>query len=398
MGTTMALEGIKVVDMTRLAPGPYCTMFLADMGADVIKVEPGGGRAAMALLPQSARDEERRRAFNPEGRNKRSITLNLKIPQARDVFYRLARDADVLVEEFRPGVAARLGVDYETISAMNPSVVYCSLTGYGQNGPYREMAGHDINYLSIGGFQGITGEPGGRPVVPTNIIADYSAGGMQAAIGILTALVARQRTGRGQHVDVAMLDGVVSLMHTEASHYFSSGEVPGLGSLLGFLQGMPFYGLYQTKDGKYISLGAIEPWFYENLCKTLGREDLVQFQWADREKHKEIQAEFQEIFLTRTRDEWFELFKQTDTCAAPVLGVDEVFQDPQVLHRKMMVELDHPTLGKVRQVGISIKLSDTPGAVRSFAPTPGQHSDEILAALGYSSDEIAGLKSSGAVA
>lgn len=392
----MALEGIRVIDMTRLAPGPYCTMFLADLGADVIKIVPGGGRAAAAVLPEMAGEEERRRAYNAEERNKKSIVLNLRIPEARQVFYKLAEKADVIVEEFRPGVVKRLGVDYDTIREINPRIVYCSITGYGQDGPYRELAGHDVNYISTGGAQGILGKPGGQPVVPTNIIADYAAGGMHAAIGILAALLARERTGKGQHVDIAMLDGVVSLMHAEAASYFSTGQIPGLGHILMF-SGAPHYGVYETKDGKYVSLGALEPWFYENLCRALGREDFIPYEWSP-EKWDEISSTFRQIFLTKTRDEWVELLRQTDTCVAPVYSLDEVFSDPQVLHRKMVVELEDPKFGKAKQVGISIKLSDTPGAIRRVAPRPGEHTEQLLADLGYTEAEIGKLRQSGAVA
>lgn len=391
----MALEGIRVIDLTRLAPGPYCTMFLADLGADVIKIEPGGGRAALLILPQTDEEEVRRRAHNAEGRNKRSIVMNLKVREAQEVFYRLAEKADVIIEEFRPGVVKRLGVDYETIKRINPRIIYCSLTGYGQDGPYEQFAGHDINYISTAGAQGIIGERGGRPVVITNLIADYAAGGMHAAIGILAALMARERTGKGQHVDIAMTDGVVSMMHTEIASYFATGRVPTRGNILMF-SGSPFYGVYETKDGKYISLGALEPWFYENLCKSLGREDFVAHQWNE-EKWEEIGSCFSEIFLTKTRDEWVELLRQTDTCVAPIYSLDEISSDPQLVHRKMVVEIDHPTLGKVKQVGISVKLSETPGSIRSIAPRAGEQTEEILLDLGYTKEGIEELRKSGAV-
>jgi crotonobetainyl-CoA:carnitine CoA-transferase CaiB-like acyl-CoA transferase len=392
----MALEGIRIIDLTRLAPGPYCTMLLADLGADVIKIEPGGGRAALMVLPQTGEEEERRRAHNAEGRNKRSIVMNLKVKESREVFYKLAEKADVIIEEFRPGVMKRLGVDYETIKEINPRVIYCSLTGYGQDGPYEQFAGHDINYISIGGAQGIIGERGGRPVVITNLIADYAAGGMHAAIGILAALMARERTGKGQHVDIAMTDGVVSMMHSEVASYFATGRVPVPGNILMF-SGCPYYGIYETKDGNYISLGALEPWFYENLCKALGREDFVAHQWND-EKWEEIGSCFREIFLTKTRDEWVELLRQIDTCVAPVYSLDEISSDPQLVHRKMVVDIDHPTLGKVKQVGISVKLSETPGSIRSIAPRPGEHTEKILLDLGYTKEGIEELRKSGAIA
>jgi len=391
---TMALEGIKVLDLTRLAPGPYCTMFLADLGADIIKIEPGGGRAQAF---SGALAGEERRAYDAENRNKRSIVLNLKSQEARQIFYEMAKDADVIVEEFRPGVVKRLGVDYDTIKKMNPRIVYCSVTGYGQDGPYQDLSGHDINYISIAGAQSMIGERNGPPAAVANLIADYAAGGMQGAIGILAALMARERTGKGQYVDISMTDGVVSLMHAEAAQYFSSGFVPGRGDILSF-GGMPFYNIYQTRDGKYVSLGALEPWFYQNLCKALGREDFGPHEFDKGEKREEIFAYFRETFPTRTRDEWVELLRQADVPVAPVYSLDEVFDDPQMLHRKMVLEFDHPKMGKVRQVGISIKLSDTPGEVRSLAPLAGEHTDEILAALGYSKEKIAELRESGAVA
>jgi crotonobetainyl-CoA:carnitine CoA-transferase CaiB-like acyl-CoA transferase len=390
----MALEGIRVIDLTRLAPGPYCTMFLADLGADVIKVEPGGGRAG--VMSAMIAGDERTRLHNAEGRNKKSIVLNLKMEQGQEVFYKLAKTADVIVEEFRPGVTKRLNVDYETIRKINPRVVYCSLTGYGQDGPYEQFAGHDINYISTAGAQGMIGERGGRPIVITNLLADYAAGGMHAAIGVLAALMARDRTGKGQHVDIAMTDGVISLMHAEAANYFATGRVPSTGDILMF-GGAPFYNIYETKDGKYVSLGTLEPWFYENLCKALGREDFIAHEFSG-EKWAEINSFFREVFLTKTRDEWVNLLRQTDTCVAPVYSLDEVFSDPQVVHRKMVVEIDHPTIGKVKQVGISIKLSETPGEIRSLAPKAGEHTEELLLDLGYTKENIEELRKSGAIA
>jgi len=393
---TMALDGIKIIDLTRLGPGPYCTMLLADMGADVIKIEAGGGRAAQTIEAMDAEVEERRRAFNAEGRNKRSIVLNLKMDEAREVFYKLIKEADVVIEEFRPGVLKRLGADYDTISKINPRIILCSITGYGQDGPYAQLPGHDINYLSMAGAQSMIGPRGGPPVMMFNLIGDYSGGSMQAALGIMMALIARARTGRGQHVDSSMTDGIVSLMHGEAAGYFDTGRVPGRGDLL-VIGGAPFYGIYETKDGKYVSIAALEPWFYANLCELLGREDLLPCEW-DATKWDEISAEFCEIFGTKTRDEWVELLRQKDVCVAPVYAVDEVFEDPQMVHRKMVVEIDHPTLGKVKQVGIGIKLSETPGVVRSIAPKPGQHTDEIMMSLGYTRDGIAEMRESGAIA
>jgi crotonobetainyl-CoA:carnitine CoA-transferase CaiB-like acyl-CoA transferase len=395
---TMALEGIKILDLSRLAPGPYCTMILGDLGAEVIRIDPGGGRATEAIFPMPAEEEERMRAYDSEGRNKKSIVLNLKTQEARQIFYKLAETADVVIEGFRPGVTKRLGVDYDTIKEKNPRIVYCSLTGYGQTGPYRDMVGHDIDYISIGGALGIIRERGGRPVPPGNLVADYAAGGMQAAIGILAALMARESTHKGQWVDIAMTDGVISLMHMAAAQYFQIGVVPGLSLDMSILTTgkIPHYNTYETKDGRYIGIGSLEPWFFQNLCRALGREDLSPYEWSI-EKWEEISSFFTETFRTKTRDEWFELLRQTDTCAAPVYSIDEVFSDPQVLERNMVVEVDHPKLGKVKQVGIGIKLSETPGAIRDPAPFPGEHTEEILLGLGYSKQQIKELGEAGAL-
>jgi crotonobetainyl-CoA:carnitine CoA-transferase CaiB-like acyl-CoA transferase len=393
----MALEGIKIIDLTRLGPGPFCTMLLADMGADVIKIEAGGGRAAQTIeTTMDSEVEERRRAFNAEGRNKRSIVLNLKMDEAREVFHKLVKDADVVVEEFRPGVLKRLGVDYETISKINPRIILCSITGFGQDGPYAQLPGHDINYISIAGAQSMIGPRNGPPVMTFNLIGDYAGGSFQAALGVTLALLARERTGKGQHVDISMTDGVVSLMHGEAATYFDTGRIPGRGDLL-VIGGAPFYGVYEAKDGKYVSIGALEPWFYSNLCELLERPDLLPYEW-DIMKWGELSEEFRKIFKTKTRDEWVELLRKKDVCVAPVNTVDETFKDPQVLHRKMLIELDNPRLGKVKQVGIGIKMSDTPGKVRAIAPKAGQHTDDILKGLGYDKKEVAKLKESGAVA
>jgi len=368
-------------------------MILGDLGADVTRIDPGGGRAATAAFPPPAGEESR--AYNPEGRNKKSIMLNFRTEEAREIFYKLAEQADVIIEGFRPGVTKRLGVDYDTIKEKNPRIVYCSLTGYGQEGPYRDMVGHDINYISIAGALGVIGEKGGRPVFPINLLADYAGGGMHAAIGILAALMARERTGKGQYVDIAMIDGVISLIHMPAAQYFRTGKAPQRGEDM-LSGGAPQYSVYQTKDGKYLSVGALEPQFYQSVCRALGREDLIPHQWSE-EKREEVFSIFREAFLTKTRDEWFELLRQTETCTAPVYSLDEVFSDPQVIQRDMALELDHPKLGKVKQVGISVKLSETPGAFRSFAPAPGEHTEEIMCELGYSKEQIDGFRKAGAI-
>ena len=395
----MALEKIKVVDLTRMAPGPFCTMVLGDLGADVIRVEePGGGRMARERATDSDERQARRNAaFNALNRNKRSVALNLKNPSARKILLELAKDADVFVEGFRPGVVSRLGCDYETLSALNPRLVYCSLSGYGQDGPYSRLVGHDINYISVGGALGVIGPPDGPPVIPYNIIADYAGGGLHAATAILAAIVARGHTGRGQYVDVAMSDGVTYMLASLMSAYFSDGLVaaPGAMSLNG---AAPYYNVYECRDGRYLSVGCIEPWFWATLCRALNREDLIPIQF-DTNSAEFIKSELRDIFLTKDREEWWDTLSRIDNIAvAKVSSLDEVASDPQNLRRNMVIQAGELDGLPVRQVGIGPKLSDTPGSVRSMGATTGQHTDETLAALGYSKDAIAAMRKSGAVA
>ncbi len=385
------LAGIKVLDLSRMGPGPFCTMLLADFGAEVIKIEqPGFG-----IIPVDV-DEETWAAYYAIDRNKRSITLDFKTTEARRIFHGMARTADVIIEGFRPGVAKRLELDYETARELNPRIIYCSLTGYGQDGPYHDLPGHDINYVSIAGALSAMAIRDGRPAVPLNMLGDYAGGGLQAAFGIVSGLLARDRTGRGQLIDIAMVDGVVSLLSWEASVFFAGGGVPKWGEtpLTG---GVPCGCVYKAKDGGFISLGCFEVKFWENLCRALEREDLIPYQFAQGDEKEDVMAQLEQIFLTKTKEEWFQLLSPKDIPITPVLELDEVFSDPQVVHRQMVVEVNHPKLGKVKQVGIGTKFSETPGEIRNTAPLPGQHTEEILAELGYSGGEIARLRKTGAI-
>lgn len=384
------LDGIRVLDMSGLAPGPFCTMMLGDMGADIVVIEatPGAGRR------MGGGGGERAQAFDPLRRNKRSIGLNLKDPQAQEAFLRLAEQADIVIEGYRPGVVKRLGVDYDTVSKRNPRVVYCSLSGYGQTGPYSNLVGHDINYISLGGALGAIGWPGTPPAIPLNLVADFAGGGLYAAFAILAAIIARQTTGRGQYIDMAMSDGVTSLLAMFTAQYFNGGIVPTAGA--DFLNGgIPAYNVYECSDGKWLSIGCLEPWFWTELCTAMDAEQFSGHQ-NDREKFPEMFGFFRGRFKEKTRDEWFEELRQRDIAVGPVLAMDEVFADPHVLHRQMVVEVDHPTLGKVRQVGIAAKLSDTPGSIRRTGPERGEHTDEVLREAGLSDAEVAALREAGA--
>jgi crotonobetainyl-CoA:carnitine CoA-transferase CaiB-like acyl-CoA transferase len=400
----LALEGIKVLDLTHLPPGGLCTMILGDLGADVIKVEapPGvGGRGAVIGLSPVGEEGRREAAFDALSRNKRSIGLNLRADKGREIFYQLVRTADVVAEGFRPGVVKRLGVDYEKIKSINPGIIYCSLSGYGQDGPYSNRSGHDVNYISIAGALNLIGYPDRPPAVPLNLLADFAGASLHGVMGILAALVARGKTGKGQHVDIAYTDGAISVLAWFISNYFSKGIMFNRGET--WLHGAyPYYGVYEAKDGKYVSIGCLEPWFWENLCRALGKEEYISYcispehflHKPEGEKWEEISSYLKQVFLTRTRDDWFDFLADKDVPVGKVYTFDEVFNDPQVLHRQMVLEIDHPTLGKVKHPGIAIKLSETPGEVRSLAPIFGEHTEEILHELSYNESQIEELRQS----
>ncbi len=402
-----ALDGITILDLTRTGPGPFCSMILGDQGAEIIKIEATtavGARQAGAS--QSPTGEARRREviYQAVHRNKKSIALNLKSENGCHIFYQLAEKSDVIIEGFRPGVVKRLNIDYETITKINPGIIYCSITGYGQDGPYRDLPGHNINYISIGGALNLIGDSNGQPVIPLNLLANLGSGGTQAGVGILSALIARSKTGKGQYIDISLTDTVISLLSYVTSGYFQHGVIIKRGeTALG--GGYPYYNVYETKDGKFITLGCIEPRLWENLCREIGKEDFISFHHeADHclhkpegEKWQEISSSLKQLFLTKTRDEWFELLSQKDIPIGKVYSLDEVFTDPQVLHRKMVIEVEHPTEGKIKQVGIAIKLSDTPGRVSSLPPLLGEHTEEILTGLGYNKQKINELRQEGII-
>ncbi len=332
------------------------------------------------------------------------MVLNLRSAEGLQIFLKLAEKADVIIEGFRPGVVKRLGIDYETLSKLNPRLVYCSISGYGQDGPYRDFPGHDINYISIAGALGLIGKRDGPPIIPSNFVGDWAGGALHAAIGILIALLARNNTGKGQYVDTSITDGAISLLSMLAPDYFLEGVIPERED--SHISGaFPYYNVYQTKDGSFVGVGCIEPWFWENLCRELGREDLIPYHFTPEHRKRktedtnwnEIISEVKEIFLTKTSDEWVALLAHKNIPITKVYDLDEVFSDPQVLHRKMMVEVDHTKVGKVKQIGIAIKLSDTPGEIRGLAPLLGEHTDEVLRGLGYTGEEIDRLRREGAL-
>jgi alpha-methylacyl-CoA racemase len=392
-----ALADIKVLDLSRLLPGGFCSLLLADFGAEVLKVEDTGMGDYVRWSPpyhDGAEDSAKSALFLSLNRGKRSVRLNLKDEAGREVLLRLAREHDVLLESFRPGVMDRLGVGPERLREENPRLVYCSISGYGQDGPYTARPGHDMNYLGLNGLLGLTGEPHGPPVQPAGQIADLGGGALLAAFGILVALRERERSGEGQIVDVSMFDGSLGWLAMVAAKYLCDGVVPVRGELE-LAGGLICYRPYACRDG-WVTLGALEPKFWSEWCRGVGREDLVdrQFEPPGSQAHAEVER----IFLERTRDEWREFAARHDCCLEPVLGLDEALDSELVRAREMVIEVDQPGADGVRLLGVPVKLSRTPGAPAGPGPALGQHTDEVLAALGYSAGELASLRESGAVA
>lgn len=387
-----ALGRYRILDLTQNSVGNLCCMMLADLGADLIAVEPA--RSAGGARHARVSDDGRDVAFHITGRNRRSVALNLRDDRARSVFHDLAKTADVVVEGFRPGVMKRLGIDYETLSGLNPRIIVCSISGYGQDGPYVKLAGHDINYISVAGALGMIGEAGGAPAIPMNFVGDYGGGAMHAAVGILAALLAREQTGRGQYIDLAITDGVMTFLARPLAEYLATGTVARRSEY--FLNGAtPFYNVYQCSDGGWISLGSIEGIFYSNLCRVVGREDWIPHQW-NAALYPEMFEHYRATFKTKTRAEWLDILWSVDICAAPIYDLPEVLDDPQVRHREMIV--DAPEGSKIpHQLGVAIKLSDTPGSIRRVAPRLGEHTAEVLSELGLDATRVEELARDGAI-
>jgi crotonobetainyl-CoA:carnitine CoA-transferase CaiB-like acyl-CoA transferase len=386
MATSSPLAGVTILDLTRLLPGGYCTLLLADLGADVIKLEePGRGDYVRWSPPMVDGESAAHRALN---RGKRSITLNLKAREGVELLRRLADAADVLVESFRPGVMDRLGSGSDALRGSNERLIYCAISGYGQSGPYRDMVGHDINYIGYGGVLSMTGPRGGPPVIPGVQVGDLGGGGMLAAIGILAALHERAVTGRGRLVDVSMLDGVVSWLSIHAGAFLASGDVPRPGDAR-LSGGLACYRVYRAGDGRYLTVGALEPQFWSSLCTALGCTDLIPNQYGPGQD--EMAQRLQDVFDTRTRDEWVRAFQGIEACVGPVNDVAEALSDPQVVARRMVAEVDGVAVGP----GPALKLGATP----QLGPAPGfgEHTAEVLDSIGVSEDERAALKERGVI-
>jgi crotonobetainyl-CoA:carnitine CoA-transferase CaiB-like acyl-CoA transferase len=394
-----ALEGIRVLDLSRLLPGGFCSLLLADFGAEVLKVEDTGMGDYIRWSPpyyDGADDSAKSALFLALNRNKRSIRLNLKHDRGKEVLLRLVREYDVVLESFRPGVLDRLGVGYERMREENPGIVYCAISGYGQDGPNRDRSGHDMNYLGLIGLLGLTGDRDGPPVQAAGQIADLGGGALMAAFGILAALKERDRSGEGQMVDVSMADGALSWLAMVAAQYFADGNVPRRGGLP-LAGSLVCYRPYACADG-HVTLGALEPKFWQAWCRGVGREDLIEKQFE--RPGSDAHAQVVEIFKGRTRDQWESFARQHDCCLEPVLELDEALDSELVRARRMVVELDQPGAATpVRQLGIPVKLDRTPGEHdRLPGPALGEHTEQVLAEAGYSESEIAELLAGGAAA
>lgn len=374
------LEGIRVLDLTRLLPGPYCSLLLADFGADVIKIEdPKFGDYSRWGEPKMG---EFSAMFHSLNRNKRSMSLDLKQEESKKIFIDLVKTADVLIESFRPGVMDRLGLGYEELKKHNPKLIYCAITGYGQTGPYRDMPGHDINFLSYSGLLELQGTQNQKPVSSSVQIGDIGGGSLMAAIGILVAIIDAKKSGEGQFIDISMLDGAVSWMQTILPAYLTNGDLPRRGELV-LNGGKACYEIYETKDHRYLSVGALEYKFWKNFCHVIGKDELTPQLDAPGDQQLLLKQEIQAAIATKTLNEWVHLFDGVDACVSPVLTVEEMVQNPQIQQRRMIEEVYDKEYGINRQVGNPIKLSRTYAKTTRRAPGLGEHNEEILRELGY---------------
>lgn len=395
MSQATLLDGIVVLDATQVMAGPYCAMLLADMGARVVKVEPPAGDSTRTMAGARGSDSP---AFNAVNRGKLGIVLDLTEPKGRDVFIRLARTADIVVENFRPGVMARLGLDYAALCQENPALIYASISGHGQTGPWAAKGGFDLIAQGLSGLMSVTGNASGAPVKVGVPLTDLGAG-LFALIGILGALHHRGKTGRGQHVDTSLVDAGLALSVWEVTDYFSSGQVPGP---LGSAHRMTApYQAFRCSDG-YVTIGAANDRNFAKLSRVLGHPEWVadaRFS-ADhrRVQHRsELAALIDAATATEPRAYWLEQLDKAGVPCGPILDYEDALTTPQALAREMTVDVEHPTLGPLRTLGTPIKMSATPLNPRRRAPTLGEHTDDVLAAAGYSDDEIEQLRNAGAV-
>ncbi len=398
MTNPTALEGVKVLDMTQIMAGPYCTMMLADMGADVVKIEkPNGGDDTRRMGPPFIKGESA--AFLGINRNKRSVVVDVRSDQGREIVQDMARRSDVFVQNFRPGSLERMGLGYEHIREINPAIVYCVISGFGVTGPYARRGGFDLVAQGMSGLMSVTGHPDSPPTKIGVPVCDLNAG-MFAALGILTAYINRLKTGQGQHVDTSLLEGGIAYTFWESAMYFATGQAPGARGSAHRLTAP--YQAFETSDG-YVNIGAANQINWERLCAAIGRDELVSdprfVEPRDRMENLDALTEtLEKTFARKPSDYWLETLEAAGVPAGPIYDIEQALRDPQARARDMVVETDHPVAGRAGNIGIPVKLSETPGRFRLPAPTLGQHTDEALRELGRSDDQIAKLRAQGVIA
>ncbi len=392
-----ALEGVVILDLSRALAGPYCTMMLADMGAEIIKLEmPGKGDDSRAWGPPFVKGESA--YFMSVNRNKKSLTLNLKKEKSREIIHKLIKQADVIIENFRPGTMEKLGLSYNEVTELNHEIVYCSISGFGQDGPYRLLPGMDQVLQGMGGLMSITGEPEGPPTKVGVAVADI-AGGMFAAYAIMIALYHKEKTGKGQKIDISLLDCQIAWLTYQAGSYFASGEIPKpLGS------GHPVIVPYQAFKAKdvYFNIAVGNDQLWQKFCAAVGLEGIKDdINFATNAKRVENRDELVNIianlFKTKNGEEWLKILTDAGVPCGPINNLFDIFKDPQVLHRQMVQELTHPKVGKIKLTGIPTKLSDTPGEILTPPPVLGQHNKEILIGLGYTDKNIDEMQKEGVI-
>ena len=387
-----ALQDIRVLDLTRALAGPFCTLMLGDYGADVVKIElPGTGDDTRRWGPPFIGDESA--YFLSINRNKRSLTLNFKEPEAIEIFLRLVKNADVVVENFTPGVMGRFGIDYPAVKSVNPRIVYCSISGFGQDGPYHDRPAYDQIVQGVSGLMSITGETDGEPQKVGIAVSDIGAG-MWAAFAVMTALHHLEKSGEGQYIDISMLDGQVAWLTYQAAYYFANNEPPKrLGAAHPTL--VP-YQAFMSQDGKYVNVAVGSERIWERFCEGIDWADLKtnpEFTLnGDRVRNRAtLVPMLQEYFLTQPASHWVKVLQAVNVPAGPINDLADVFSDPQVLHRQMLLEMPHPTLKSIKQTGLPLKFSATPGGLDRHPPLLGEHNQEILNDLGYSAADVAKL-------
>jgi alpha-methylacyl-CoA racemase len=397
MSAKPLLAGIKILDLTRLLPGPVSTMLLADMGAEVLKIEDTlGSDAARYAQPMLKKNSQ---VFCHINRNKKSLTLNLQEKKAQDIFLKLVKTFDVVIEGFRPGVMAKFGLDYETVKKANPKIIFCSLTGYGQTGPYKNHPGHDLNYLGYSGVLDQTGRKDEPPSLSNFQMADLAGGSMMAVTGILAAYIHAQKTGEGCHLDVAMMDGALALSPISVGSYILSKQKnKKISRGDDFLNGgSPCYQVYETKDKRFMALAALEKKFWDNFIKIINREDLAKHHGVLGKKGEALRKELTKVFKKKTQKQWIKIFENSETCCSPVLNFGEVLQNEQVKARGLIKNQKHAVEGDVLQVLMPLQINGQIYDKTSDSPQVGEHTSEVLRSLGYSQEEISALKKSNLV-